>query len=139
MNKPTIFHFFRPLITLFILLHVALVSILAQTVDLKITTFNAEWLNCDTNGPSDEEGQMNNIVSLIQTINPDIIALQEVGTSTTYATIDTLVKKLGINEWAGDIVATTPTNCGQNQGIIYKKSHLQLVNTSLLSNWASSQ
>ena len=139
MNKPTIFLFFRPLIALFILLHVVLVSILAQTVDLKITTFNTEWLSCDTNGPSDEEGQMNNIVSLIQTINPDIIALQEVGTSTTYATIDTLVKKLGINEWAGDIVATTPTNCGQNQGIIYKKSHLQLVNSSLLSNGANSQ
>ena len=69
----------------------------------------------------------------------DLIALQEVGTSTTYATIDTLVKKLGINEWAGDIVATTPTNCGQNQGIIYKKSHLQLVNSSLLSNGANSQ
>ena len=115
------------------MIFLSFISLFAQTIDLKITTFNVEWLSCINNGPTNEQQQENNIVSLIQTINPDITALQEVGTSTTYATIDTLVKKLGINEWAGAIVATTHTNCGQNQGIIYKKSHLQLVNSSRYS------
>lgn len=46
--------------------------------DFKITTFNVEWLTCTTHGPTDEELQMNNIVTLIKTMNSDIVALQEV-------------------------------------------------------------
>ncbi|MBP6284629.1 MAG: choice-of-anchor J domain-containing protein [Paludibacteraceae bacterium] len=107
----------------------------AKTVDLKITTYNVEWLSCDENGPDDEGLQENNIVTVIQTINPDIIALQEVGTSSNYAPIDTLVKKLGINEWGGIIIpSSSQGNCGQNVAIIYQKSKIQVLTSSLLSS-----
>jgi len=108
-----------------------------NTVDFKITTLNAEWLSCSNYSPSNDELQMNNIVSLIKTINPDLIALQEVGTSSSYATIDTLVKRLG-NEWAGNIVPWSADNCDQNQGIIYKKDKIRLTESSLVTNGGTS-
>ena len=90
-----------------------------ETADFKITTLNTEWLSCSNYSPTDDELQINNIVKLIKTLNSDFIALQEVGTSSTYATVDTIVRRLG-NEWGGNIVASYNDNCGQNQGIIFK-------------------
>lgn len=114
------------------------------TIDFKITTLNSEWLSCSTYDPSDDNLQITNIAKVIAAINPDVIALQEVGTSSAFATIDTLVKKLGTSTWAGKIIPTSSyDNCGQNQGIIYKKSKIQLVNSSSItnggtySNWSS--
>ncbi|MEI6755079.1 MAG: choice-of-anchor J domain-containing protein [Paludibacter sp.] len=108
------------------------------TTEFKITTLNTEWLSCPINGPTDDELQRNNIVTVIKTMNSDIIALQEVGTSSLYATIDTIVRRLG-NEWGGNIVPfSSYDNCGQNQGIIYKKSKIQLINSSLITNGGSS-
>ena len=117
--------------------------IAAQTsVDFKITTWNVEWLSCTTRGPTDEDLQMNNVATVIKAMNSDIVALQEVGTSATYATIDILVGILG-SEWAGNIVPWRTGNCNQSQGIVYKKSKAQLVNSFLIRdggssyNWAS--
>lgn len=107
------------------------------TVNFKFTTWNTEWLSCTNYGPTDEELQINNIVAVIKAMNSDIIALQEVGTSSSYTTIDTLVRRLG-NEWAGSMVPTTNDNCGQNEGIIYKKAKVQLVSSSLITNGGSS-
>lgn len=114
----------------------------AQTIDFKVTTLNTEWLSCSQYDPADDKLQVNNIAKLIATIDPDVIALQEVGTSTTYATIDTLVRRLG-SSWAGNIVPWSNKNCDQNQGIIYKKSKIQLVSSALVtsggtySSWSS--
>lgn len=130
---------YRLLSFIFSLIFLSIFTLFGQIVDIKITTFNLEWLSCVNNGPTDEEQQENNIVSIIQTINPDIIALQEVGTSSTYATIDTLVKKLGVNQWGGAIVPSSPNNCGQNQGIIYKKATVEAVNANLMNSGNSSQ
>lgn len=104
----------------------------------KFTTWNTEWLSCSINGPMDENLQINNIASIIKTINSDVVALQEVGTSDIYTTIDTLVMKLGSNEWAGYIINTYKDNCSQNQGIVYKKSKIQLINAAYISNGGSS-
>ena len=105
--------------------------------EFKFTTLNTEWLSCSSYAPTNDELQINNIVTVIKTISPDIIALQEVGTSSTYATLDTIVRRLG-NEWAGSIIPTSNDNCGQNQGIVYKKSKVQLVSASLITNGGSS-
>jgi endonuclease/exonuclease/phosphatase family metal-dependent hydrolase len=105
--------------------------------DFKITTWNVEWLSCLSNGPYDRELQINNVVRVIKEMNSDIVALQEVGTSKTYTTIDTLVKRLG-SEWAGKIVPWNSNNCSQNQGIIYKKSKVQLIYSTLITNGGSS-
>lgn len=105
----------------------------------KITTWNVEHLGSICYGPANENLQMNNVVNAILTMNPDIICLQEVTQSDAYPTIATLVSILGSDEWAGNIVASNPTDCSQNQGIVYKKSKVQFVNASLLNNGNSSQ
>lgn len=110
----------------------------AKTLQLKVTTLNTEWLSCPDNGPEDDALQINNIASVISTMQPDIIVLQEVGTSSDYATIDTLLSKLG-EAWGGSINATYFDNCGQNLGIIYRKTKIQLVGSSVLSSGMSSQ
>lgn len=107
------------------------------SVDFKFTTLNTEWLSCADYAPTDDELQINNIVTVIKTMNPDIIALQEVGTSAVYTTLDTIVHRLG-NEWAGSIIPSSNDNCGQNQGIVYKKSKVQLLSAALISNGGSS-
>lgn len=110
----------------------------AKTLQLKVTTLNTEWLSCPTNGPDDDGLQVNNIASVIKTMQPDIIVLQEVGTSSEYATIDTLISKLG-DEWGGSINPSYYNNCGQNLGIIYRKPKVQLVSSSVLNSGMSSQ
>lgn len=109
----------------------------AQNTEFKITTWNVEWLSCSVNGPTDENLQMNNAAKVIKALNTDIVAMQEIGTSSSYATIDTLVKRLG-DEWAGSIVAWSADNCDQNQAIVYRKSKVQLVSASLMTNAGTS-
>ena len=114
----------------------------AQNSTFKITTWNTEWLSCSINGPTDEQLQVNNVAKVIKALDVDVVALQEVGTSSTYSTIDTLVRRLG-SEWGGSIIPWSADNCNQNQGIIYKKSKVQFVSASLMSsagtsyNWSS--
>lgn len=105
---------------------------------LKVTTWNVEWLSCNQYGPSDDELQMSNVAEVIRLLDSDLVALQEVGTSDAYPTIDILVRKLG-SEWGGKIVYSKNTNCGQNQGIIFKKSTMKLVNSSLMNSGKESQ
>jgi endonuclease/exonuclease/phosphatase family metal-dependent hydrolase len=109
-----------------------------QTVfDFKVITYNTRWLSCSTTAPNDDALQINNIAYVISELNPDLIALQEVGTSSSYATIDTLVKRLG-SAYEGSIIPWNNSNCSQNQGIIYKKSKVQFVSHSLMTNAGSS-
>lgn len=109
----------------------------AEKADFKIATWNVEWLSCTDNGPTDENLQINNVVSVIKLLDADIVALQEVGTSSTYATIDTIVKKLG-SAWDGRILPSKNTNCGQNQGILFKKSKIQFNSFTLITTGGSS-
>jgi len=108
-----------------------------DSIQFKITTLNCEWLSCSTQDPSDDKLQVNNIAKVIATMNSDIVAVQEIGTSSTYATIDTLVSKLG-SQWGGHIVPWDASNCSQNQGILYKKATVQFVSSSLITNGGSS-
>ena len=109
-----------------------------KTAEFKIATWNAEWLSCTDPGygKDNRELQVNNVVAVIKALGADVVALQEIGTSNIYTTIDTLVRRLG-SEWAGDIVPWRSDNCSQNQGIIYKKSKIQYVNSSLIKNGGS--
>ncbi len=100
---------------------------------LKVTTWNTEWLGCPDNKPYDIWLQLNNVARAIQLMNCDIIALQEVTQSSRLPSIDTLVALLG-DEYEGNIVTWNTGSCKQNQGIIYKKSKIQIVNSSLISN-----
>ena len=107
-------------------------------VSFKITTWNVDWLSCTDPelNHKDRELQMDNVVSMIKTMKSDFVALQEVGTSNAYETIELLVQKLG-SEWAGKIEPSDKDNCGQNQGILYKKSKINFLNDALLKNAGS--
>lgn len=113
-----------------------IVSATNAYTEFKILTYNTEWLSCVDNGPADETLQLSNIAKVIIASGADIVALQEVGTSTSSPTIDNLVKELGAI-WEGKIVAWRAENCYQNQGIVYKKAKVQFVNASLISNGGS--
>jgi len=108
----------------------------------KVATINCEWLSCPNNGPSNTALQVNNIATLIANVDADVVALQEVGTSTSYATVDTLVKRLG-SGWGGAITPWSASNCDQNQAFIYKTAKVKNVSSSLITdggtaaNWSS--
>ena len=121
-----------------ILLAFLLLSLSLFSQQFKVATLNCNWLSCPSFGPSDRTLQMNNIAQVIYNVNADIIALQEIGTSTGFATIDELVSILGAG-WAGAIVPWNADNCSQNQAIIYKKSKIQSVNSSLITDGGSYQ
>jgi len=122
----------RNTITLAALLLIGSVAF-SQTV--KIATLNAEWLGCPNNGPTDEALQMKNIATVIQRVNADIIALQEI-TMNPVSSLDTVLKHLG-SEWAGDIKTHTYGNsCFQDMGIVYKKANVSLTSSSFIgSGW----
>jgi endonuclease/exonuclease/phosphatase family metal-dependent hydrolase len=104
--------------------------------DFKVTTLNTEWLSCTENGPGNETLQMKNLATVIAATASDVVALQEVGTSASYATIDTLVSRLG-SEWGGCVEPWYVSNCYQNQAIVYKKARVQFVSSSLITNGGS--
>ncbi|MDR1225529.1 MAG: T9SS type A sorting domain-containing protein [Prevotellaceae bacterium] len=105
-------------------------------MEFKVTTLNAEWLGCPSNGPSDESLQMRNVAAVIKAVNPDIIALQEV-TMNPVKSLDSVLKHLG-DEWGGHIVPWSAGSCAQSQGIIYKKASISLTGSSLVKNGGTS-
>lgn len=102
----------------------------------KITNWNTEWFGCTTLGPTDETLQMNNVAAAMLSMNSDIFCLQEVSSASV---IPTLVSLLGSSEWAGALVPAGAADCEQKQGIIYKKSRIQLVSSTLLSSGNAAQ
>jgi endonuclease/exonuclease/phosphatase family metal-dependent hydrolase len=58
---------------------------------LDIATWNTEWLGDASNGPDDEEYQLNNVKALIERTDFDIVALQEVSNVGTYNTLSNLL------------------------------------------------
>ena len=71
----------------------------AGTPTFKISTWNTEWLSCTQNGPTDEALQLDNVAAVIKLLNSDLVALQEVGTTSASPTLDLLVQKLGSILW----------------------------------------
>ena len=106
--------------------------------NFKITNWNIEWFGCTSNGPNNEELQLTNVVNAMLAMNADIYCVQEVSHSSSFQSINKLVVALG-SEWGGNIVPYTTSDCGQNQGIIYRKSKVQYVNSQMLNSGNSAQ
>ncbi|AWH86829.1 hypothetical protein HYN59_17695 [Flavobacterium album] len=109
-----------------------------NTAVFKITNWNTEWLGCTQFGPTNETQQINNVAAAMITMDSDIYCIQEVINTSSQPSIATLLTLLG-NEWGGAIVPSNTGDCNQRQGIIYKKSKVQLVNSLELSNGNGSQ
>lgn len=105
----------------------------------KITNWNTEWLGCSTFGPNDESLQINNVAAAMLSMNSDIYCIQEITNSAANPSIAMLVALLGSDQWAGNIVPSPTGDCDQRQGIIYKKSRVQFVSATQLSNGNATQ
>ncbi len=86
---------------------------------LEVATWNIEWFGSPSNGPSDDPRQFDNVVRVIRDANIDVWAVQEMASSSTFAS---LLAELGPG-YAGAL-APTSTSRGLGLGYIYKPSVL---------------
>lgn len=104
-----------------------------------VTNWNIEWLGCTQFGPDDEGLQISNAAQAMLLMDSDIYCIQEIINTPSHPSIETLVNLMGSDQWGGAIAPVNTGECNQRQGIIYKKSKVQLVNSSVLSNGNGSQ
>ncbi|MCA1747699.1 MAG: DUF5689 domain-containing protein, partial [Bacteroidales bacterium] len=94
-----------------------------QTFD--VVTWNIEWFGSSGNGPSDLDLQMNNVITVVETIDADLYAFQEISNETRFfALVDSLEDYSGF--WA-DYSSQT-----QNTAYLYKTSVVSSVGSGLL-------
>lgn len=110
-----------------------------NTSVFKITNWNTEWLGCASFGPTDENLQLNNVVSALLAMDSDVYCLQEVSNSVATPTIASLISLMGSDVWDGTMVPSTTNDCEQRQAIIYKKAKVQLVSAAQLSSGPAAQ
>lgn len=93
-----------------------------QTFD--VVTWNVEWFG-NNNGPDDLDLQMNNVITVVETIDADFYALQEISNETRFnALVDSLVDYSGF--WA-DYSSQT-----QNTAYLFKPSVVDSLDSGLL-------
>jgi endonuclease/exonuclease/phosphatase family metal-dependent hydrolase len=94
-----------------------------QTFD--VVTWNVEWFGSGGNGPDDTDLQLTNVITVVETIDADLYALQEISSETQFlALVDSLDEYSGF--WA-DYSSQT-----QNTAYLYKSSVINSVNSGLL-------
>ena len=100
-----------------------------------VVTWNVEWFGSGGNGPADTDLQLTNVITVIETIDADLYALQEISSETQFlALVDSLENFSGF--WA-DYSSQT-----QNTAYLYKSSVISSIGNGLLVanqddyNWA---
>ena len=94
-----------------------------QTFD--VVTWNIEWFGSSGNGPSDLDLQLQNVKTVVETIDADLYALQEISSQTRFlALVDSLEEYSGF--WAGY------SNQTQNTAYLYKTSIINSIDSGLL-------
>ena len=92
---------------------------------LDVVTWNIEWFGSGSNGPEDDEIQLNNVITVIDSIDADLFALQEISNPTMFAR---LVDSLDAYE--GIIASFSQT---QKTAYLYKSSTINVLNSGLLT------
>jgi endonuclease/exonuclease/phosphatase family metal-dependent hydrolase len=83
-----------------------------------VATWNIEWFGSTSNGPSDENRQMDNVVDIILESGIDLWSLQEISDTRSF---DDLLARLGA-DWSGSLA----TNSGQQRiGFVYRTAVVQ--------------
>lgn len=90
-----------------------------------IVTWNIEWFGSASNGPEDDEIQLNNVITVIDSIDADIFALQEIANQTMF---NRLVDSLSAYE--GVLASFSQT---QKTAYLYKSSTINILNSGLLT------
>lgn len=111
-------------------------AVLAQTPSrdetFEAVTWNIEWFGHPTNGPSNRELQLTNAARLIRTLQPDLIAVQEIS---DLGYFNRLVDSLP--RYAGFLAPYSQT---QKTGFIYNTDIVEFVRAGFLfttGDWAS--
>jgi len=91
-----------------------------------VVTWNIEWFGDSGNGPSDDQRQMENVLEVIQTIDADLYALQEIANLSLFnQLVDSLEGFSGF--WANY------SSQSQNTAYIYRNDVVQLLDSGLLT------
>jgi endonuclease/exonuclease/phosphatase family metal-dependent hydrolase len=90
-----------------------------------VVTWNIEWFGSTGNGPSDVDRQLENVITVVETIDADLYALQEISSeSRFFELVDSLENYSGF--WA-DYSSQT-----QNTAYLFKPSVIDSVSSGLL-------
>lgn len=93
---------------------------------LDVVTWNIEWFGDPSNGPEDDNLQMQNVKTLIETIDADLYGLQEISNTILF---ESLVSSL---EGFSGIMATFDQT--QRTAYIYKDETIKVYQSSLISS-----
>lgn len=95
-------------------------------VTFDIVTWNVEWFGLDGSGPDDETLQLENVKTLITTMDADVYALQEISSSSFFNTLIT-----DLPEYDGILANYSQT---QKTAYIYKSATVQRRESRLITN-----
>lgn len=91
-----------------------------------VVTWNIEWFGSAGNGPEDLDLQMNNVITVVKTIDADLYALQEIANETRFfALVDSLEEYSGF--WADY------SSQSQNTAYLFKTAVVDSVDSGLLT------
>ena len=93
---------------------------------LDIVTWNVEWFGDSSNGPDDDNLQMQNAKTLIETMDADIYALQEISNAILF---ESLVENL--EGYSGTLATFDQT---QRTAYIYKEETINVYQSQLISS-----
>ena len=93
---------------------------------LDVVTWNVEWFGDASNGPDDDNLQMKNAKTLIETIDADIYALQEISNAILF---ESLVENL--EGYSGTLATFDQT---QRTAYIYKEETIKVYQSQLISS-----
>lgn len=97
---------------------------------LDIVTWNIEWFGSTFNGPPDPIAQMNNVIHVIETIDADLYALQEIANAERfYALVDSLDSYRGF---------LAPYGQTQKTAYLFRPSVIDSISSGLLEEGQSS-
>lgn len=101
---------------------------LSETFD--IVTWNIEWFGSPANGPTNETLQLNNAAKVIQTMDADLYALQEISDNTAFNSL--VAKLVGYRGFVAPISQT------QKTAFIFKTATVDSISARFLSTtWSS--
>ena len=110
--------------------------------DIVLATWNIEWFGSRSEGPSDEQRQMDNVVRTLEGIDADLVAVQEI---VSPAVFDALLERLGDGHdglLAGDgwVAGNRSYRTGEQQvGFIWRTERLELLDAEVVlrnEDWA---
>ncbi len=96
-----------------------------------VVTWNVVWFGSPSEGPSDDQLQIDNVAEVIQTMDADIYALQEVASTTAF---NAMIAKL--EGYRGFIAPISQT---QKTAFVFKTSVVDSLSSGFIStNWSNS-